>query len=367
MLIRLLLAFLGFSYICSPCLVSADDLKVGVMLHLGGDFAAWGQAYLEGIEIARAKANAEGGVGGKQISLIVEDIRFDSRVTATASKKLLEVDKVPVALISTFTEVMVAGPMFERAKVPLLVIGDSGEEIDRLGSYVFSTGTDSSGYSLAASHYFREKFKIHKVAIIATNNPWSQANADAFNRDFIAGGGKILLRQDLNPQEADFRTVLQQVKRSGVDAVFAPITSNAIPFFQQAQQLNVSLPILAAGGVLDTDIIEAAPHAVEGRYVTNSFLDKEKKEAGELLRLYDAKYHHEPRYPSVVGRGYDGFMTLLQALRGAAAPSPKEIAEAMYKVDFEGAGFHVQITPQGGARLPAHVLQVNQGKLVRVD
>lgn len=350
-----------------PAISAQVPIKIGVMLHLTGDFGAWGEAYLRGAEVARESINAAGGVHGRPIEFIVEDIRFDSRLSATASKKLLEIDKVPAAMISTFTEAMVAGPLFERAKVPLLVIGDSGEEIDRLGDYVFSTGTWSKGYAVSASQYLTSQLKLKKIGIIATNNAWSQAAANNFAADVEPKGGKILWREDLNPQDADFRTVLQRVRTSQVDAVFAPITSNPIPFYKQAQELRLALPIIAAGGVLDVDVIEAAGPAVEGRYVTNSFLDESRPAAQVLLTSYRRKYHSAPRYPSVTGRGYDACMALIQALQTAPQPRPEMIKEALYKVDFEGAGFHVHMSPAGGAELPVRVLQVQKGTLVPVD
>src|SRR4051812_10356130 len=80
--------------------LAEDRIKIGVMFHLTGDFAAWGEAYMQGADIAREATNASGGVNGKQVDFIVEDIRFDSRMSATASKKLLEIDKVPAAMIT---------------------------------------------------------------------------------------------------------------------------------------------------------------------------------------------------------------------------------------------------------------------------
>ena len=59
-----------------------------------GDFAAWGQAYLEGITLGEELTNRSGGIRSRQVELVVEDTRFDSALTASASKKLLSIDKV---------------------------------------------------------------------------------------------------------------------------------------------------------------------------------------------------------------------------------------------------------------------------------
>jgi len=336
--------FLAFCItVLVPCQVvggaEKKPVKVGVMLHLGGDYAAWGRAYLEGIELAQDEINSAGGINGRKLALITEDIRFDSRMTASASKKLIEIDHVPVALISTFTEVMVAGPIFERARVPLVVIGDSDEDIDRLGDYVFSTGSWVKGYAVSASEFMFNKLNLRKVALIATNNPWSQSTIATFKKDFEARGGEVLFSADVNPQESDFKTLFVKIKAQEIDGVFAPITSNAIPFFEQARAINLGLPVVTAGGNIDNDIIAAAPAAVEGLYGTASYLDSSRPQTAKLYSSYHKKYGRAPRYDSATGRGYDALLTISHALRAASPESGEQIKNALYRTDFEARGF----------------------------
>ena len=345
---------------------NGETIKVGVLLHLGGDFAAWGNAYLQGIEIARDMIN-QSPANKRKLSIVVEDTRFESKLTASASKRFLEIEKIPAALVSTFTESMVAGPLFERARVPLLVIGDSGSEIDTLGAYIFSSGTWTKGYGLAASRYFRERLKLSEVALLTTANPWSQATAQVFMDDFKAQGGTIVERSELNPDQSDFRALISKLKARGVKGLFAPITAHPVEFFKQAYQLGLSIPVITAGGALDADTINAAGVAVEGRLVTNSYLDPQRLEARSLLELYRRKFKSDPAYPSVTGRGFDGFMILAKAIQRAADLKPETIARELQATDYRGAGTNFRMDANGGAPLPVRVLGVKQGMLEAVD
>ena len=333
------------------------------MLHLSGDFAAWGRAYLEGVELAHEEVNASGGVRGTKLKLVIEDIRFDARTTASASKRLLDIEHVPVALISTFSEVMVAGPMFERAKVPIVVVADSDEEIDGMGDYIFSTGSWVRGFAVSAARFMREQLGLKRVAVLATSNAWSKTTAGVFIKDFQARAGEAIDVGEVDPQESDFRTVLTKIKALKAEGLYAPITANSISFFRAAHELGLAFPIVTAGGALDNDVIAAAPDLVEGRFVTNAYLDPARAQASRLLVLYREKFGKEPSYPSVTGRGYDGLLTVVDALRRSADFSSEQIKNALYQVDFEGAGFHVKMSPEGGARLPVEVLQVGKGVL----
>jgi len=332
--------------------VAEDDVRVGIMTHLTGDFAAWGQAYLEGITLGQGIINSSGGIRGRTVALEIEDTRFDSVLTATASKKLLNINRVPVAMVSTFTEVMVAGPIFEKARVPLVAFGDSGGKIETLGKFVFSTGTSVDGYALAASKFLTDRKKLKNVAVVATNNAWSQSTADSFQRDFELRGGTIVYRADQNPSDTDFRTILEKIRISKADAVFVPITAGVVPFFEQARRMNVGTPLSATGGALDNDVIAVAPNAVEGGYVTNAFLESHRARAAEFLAKYRQKYSKDPMYPSVSARGIDGFMAIANALLNTKSLTSADIQEALFKVDFEGVGFRLKINKQGTASLP---------------
>jgi branched-chain amino acid transport system substrate-binding protein len=327
------------SFICfvsSWAAAEPKDLPIGVMFHLTGDFAAWGKAYLEGVELAQEEINASGGVNGRKLKLVVEDIRFDPRATASASKKLLDIDRVPISLISTFTEVQVAGPMFERAKVPLVVVGDSDEELDRMGDYIFSTGSWVKGYAVSASRFMREGLQLKRVATLTTNNPWSKTTSSIFSSDFKALGGEVVDGGDVNPQETDFRSILLKIRGQKVDGLYAPITANSVPFFKAAREIGLTIPIVTAGGALDNDVVASEPRLVEGRYVANAYLNPNRAEAARLLTNYRTKFGQDPLYPSVMSRGYDGFMTVADALKKSSDFSSEQIKNALYRVDFQG-------------------------------
>ena len=349
--------------IAADALADPREIKVGVMGLLSGDFAAWGNAYLEGITLAQEAINSAGGVKGAKISLVIEDTRFDSKEVASATQKLISIEKVPVAMIATFTESMVAAPVFQRAKVPLLVYGDSGGEIEQFGKFIFSTGTWVKGYALSASQFLRARAS-KRVAIIATNNPWSQSNAATFKSYFEKDGGTIVYRADVNPSDSEFRTIVEKIKSLNVDGVFAPITANIVPFFKQTERLGKSLPIIVAAAALDIDVISAAPSAVEGRYVTNSYLNLDRPAAKNLSLAYQKKYGREMTYPSVVARGWDGFMAIAKASADATDISPDAIQQALSMVKLEGAGFRLEINEHGTAALPVEVLTVQDGKLL---
>jgi len=98
--------------------VQAEDrpatIRIGALLDLSGEYAMVGSAFREGIDLAVAKVNESGGIKGSLLEVIYEDTQYNMRSVATASNKLLALDKVSAGLVATFTEAMVAGPIFEK-------------------------------------------------------------------------------------------------------------------------------------------------------------------------------------------------------------------------------------------------------------
>jgi len=86
---------------------AADTIKIGVVGPRTGPAAATGKAFEEGIAIALDHINAKGGVLGKQVEVVFEDIKCPSssvrRGTMTSRRRITNgssVQDLPIAVWS---------------------------------------------------------------------------------------------------------------------------------------------------------------------------------------------------------------------------------------------------------------------------
>ena len=77
---------------------AADVVKIGVNVPQTGFAAADGKSALTGIQLAVEKANANNGINGKQIELIVYDDQASPKNSVPIATKLANKDKVAVAI-----------------------------------------------------------------------------------------------------------------------------------------------------------------------------------------------------------------------------------------------------------------------------
>jgi branched-chain amino acid transport system substrate-binding protein len=89
---------LGFAVPTLGLAQSENDIPIGVVQPLTGDVAVSGQYVVDGARIAADKINAEGGVLGRKINLVVGDGKSTARDAATAAERLILRDHVPVLM-----------------------------------------------------------------------------------------------------------------------------------------------------------------------------------------------------------------------------------------------------------------------------
>ena len=71
-----------------------DTIKIGLNYELSGDVATYGEASVQGIELAAEEVNAAGGIDGKKIELVKYDTKSDAAEATTLATKLMTQDKV---------------------------------------------------------------------------------------------------------------------------------------------------------------------------------------------------------------------------------------------------------------------------------
>jgi branched-chain amino acid transport system substrate-binding protein len=75
-----------------------NEIRIGINYELTGDVASYGQASVEGIELALEEVNNAGGINGKTIRWIKYDNKSDKSQATTLATKLMTQDKVIAVL-----------------------------------------------------------------------------------------------------------------------------------------------------------------------------------------------------------------------------------------------------------------------------
>jgi len=146
--------------------------KVGVTFPLTGPFASNAVEYLAAINIARDEINAQGGIKGHPLALIVEDTQASPQGGVAAFRKVTEVDGVQV-VISVYTNVVTAQiPLADQLKIPTISTIES-PGVATKGQYSFSHAPQYSNIVPIERAYWQKK-QYRRIFMLVVNNALGQ-------------------------------------------------------------------------------------------------------------------------------------------------------------------------------------------------
>jgi branched-chain amino acid transport system substrate-binding protein len=150
--------------------LAEESLKIGAVYALTGPVAPYGVAQQKAIQLRVDAINARGGLKGRKIDVTFYDTEGNSNKAVQLVRKAIDSDKVDIIVgPSTSGESLLAGPIANEAKVPLIAHSGSQAVVEPAKPYVFQTAQYDK---VAAPVVFQEfqRLGYHKVALLSSTD-----------------------------------------------------------------------------------------------------------------------------------------------------------------------------------------------------
>ncbi len=240
----------------SPCKndpgISDTEIKIGSIVPTSGPSATF-STILDGIKARFAKANAEGELGKRKLTLVNEDDAADPARNVTAAQQLVEQEKV-FAIMPESGAGDASGKYLHDQGIP--AVGW------QLGLAVYGTYTNFFGMQNAnvkdiQTHYVARPIEAvkalgaKKIAVIgnSTGNAatFAEQNADSVKK---TKGLKLVYKTtDIPAGTTEFGAVVDQIKNSGADTVYTTMAvSDGIALVNALKQAGVTPKIIVFPG-----------------------------------------------------------------------------------------------------------------------
>ena len=224
--------------------------------------------------------------------LYEDDQSLSPVATVNAANKLIKSDKIDCGITMIVEESRPIAPIFNKNKIPLLVLWDSNEFIRSAGEYIFSNGFSTEKAGILMAQFAYNNLKIKNIAVVKHVDPWAEIISKSFKQEFERLGGNVIYEQSVSPSEKDYRKIITDLKKKKPEGIyFALVPPNSALFLIQARQMGLS-SIFLTGDAFIPDVITATGSASEWVFFTNIYT--EKKEASEIKELYKNKFGNEP-------------------------------------------------------------------------
>ena len=341
--------------------------KVGVMLPLTGDGAAYGLPLQRAVRIAFDEVNAKGGVDGRRLEAVYEDGKCNPKDGNAAAQKLVNLDKVKVIIGGACSgETLGAAPITEAAKVVLISPSATNPDITSAGDFVFRLAPSDAFAGVVASDYAYNELKARKAAVISETTDYAQGLRKVFKENFVKLGGEIVADETYNPEDTDFRTQVTKAKASNPDVMY--IVPQTVPkgvlLVKQIKEAGVAQQLVTAEVLIGRNVISENAADMESLIGVEQKFDDNAPKAAAFLAKYTEQANEEPPFPFYMSAAYDIVYLVSDAIAKSGYDGEK-IRDYLYAVDgYEGAGGKVTIDKNGDVVMDFNVKQVKSGELV---
>jgi branched-chain amino acid transport system substrate-binding protein len=322
------------------------------------------------VEMLVEKINANGGVLGRPLEIVIYDDEGDETKTVTLAQKLISNDKVTAIIGPTTsgTSMALLTPI-EQAQIPLVSCAASykivTDENGQARKWIFKT-PQSDSMAVEKIYEYLNKQGIAKIAVMSVSNGYGESGRAELLR--LAPNFQIEIAADerFGPDDVDMTAQLTKIKGADAKAIVVwAIQKPPAIIAQNAKTLGLTIPIIQSHGVASKKFIELAADAANGEVlpagrliVVDQLPDTDPQKA--LLKEYKTEF--EAKFGPVStfgGHAYDALMILIKAIETAGTDDPAKVRDALEQIQgFVGTGgiFNMTPTDHNGLTKEAFVL-----------
>jgi ABC-type branched-subunit amino acid transport system substrate-binding protein len=344
-------------------------IKVGVITDQTGALSFMGIANANVANLVIDDINANGGLLGRHLELLVEDSETTDSVGAAKASKLVQQDKVDVIFGGIYSS------MRQAIKGPAVVAGKKlyiypeqyeGQEFDPL---IFCTGPVPAQQVEPLIPWLMQQTGAKKFYLPSADYIWPRVLNKKVAEVVAANGGVIVGEEYFPLDHTDYGETIDQITSSGAEVVFNTIVPPGLtPFLEGLYDAGFT----RRGGHLvctyfDENFLNLVPaEHVEGLYSCLDFYeDVSDPFSRELINWYDKLYPGSAKFTagSACTGMYRGLRLWQSAVEEAGSLRQEDVIEALDHARIaEGPGGPAEMVPgQHHVRMNMYIAQANNG------
>lgn len=348
----------------SGCQKKTDTIKIGIAGPMTGDQGKMGMDFKNGASLAVEAWNAQGGVLGKKIEMVVHDDQHDPKQAVYIANKMVT-DGV-AGVIGHFNSScsIPASDVYNRAGLPMISPGSTNPQLTEKGYRgVFRVCGRDDQQGKVGADFITQKLKLNKVAILHDKTTYGQGLADEFKKA-LGSGIDVVFYGGIVQGDKDFKSVLTAVKQKNPELIFfGGIYPEAGLLVRQSRELGLEAPFMSGDGTIDPKFVEiAGAAAAEGTYLTFSPDPNNIPTAKKFIEDYKAKFGDLGPYSIYA---FDATYILIEAIKAANSTDGKAVIEKLHSLEFDRAIGKIKFNEKGDVTVAPYVVWATRnGKFV---
>ncbi len=342
----------------------SGTIKIGVAGAHTGDLASYGIPTIKAAELVVEAANADGGVLGRQVELVVEDDQCKPEIATNTATKVVGESVVAVIGHICSGATKAALPIYLESDVPCISPSATNPPLTMSGDYPNFFRTISTDFHQAKLEveFALDTLKLSKLAVLHDKGDYGKGLAE-FAKQFLDEDSRaeVVLFEGITPGAVDYTAVINKIKASGAEAViFGGYHPEASKLITQMRKKAMDTIFISDDGVKDDTFIKVAGEFAEGVYATGPQDTTSNPLAVKAVEDHKAKYGEDPG--AFFLNAYAATLAVLNAIEKAGSTDYDAVAKALReewvetplgkisfdeKGDAEGVGFSVYQVQNG--------------------
>lgn len=359
---------------------SSDTVTLGAAVQLTGNLAGTGRYYRDAYQFMVDKINEKGGisVGGKTYKLALKllDSKSDSTLGSRLHERMVSKDKVDF-LLGPFSsnDVLAGSSVAEKHQVPMIQAGGASSRIFSRGyKYVFGTLPSADDYFRSTIEMLEQlKPEARTVGLVSGDDAFDASLSGATNALLKKAGLEVVLDQQYSERIPNFYNILTLIKSKAPDVLlWSGHEAGAISFIRAAKSRKISPNLLSSFtvGVSSANFRKVLGKEANYAFGMTPWLPSERLrdrwfgDASQFASAYEQKFRYAPDYHAAAAVA--AVQAYVMAIDAAGTLDPKQVRDAIAKVDFESVYGRVRFGENGQIVLPQTVIQIQDDKVIEV-
>lgn len=307
----------------------AEPLAVGIAVATTSDVALFGEEQVHGAQVAEAYFNAQGGVNGTPIRLVLQDTGGGEAGAVAAFQGLINAGVLGIVGPTLSQQAFVADPLAERAKVPVIAPSNTAKGIPQLGAFISRV---SAPMSVVAPKSLQKALElrpgIKKAAVLyAQNDAFSVSETGVFQKALKKLGIAIVSLQKFNTTDTDFTSKEVAVLQSGAElVVISGLAADSGTLVKHLRQLGYTGIIVGGNGFNSPNMFPVCGEQCEGVLVAQAYSPQADSQVNaEFVRRFMELYKKTPAQFSA--QAFASVQVIVEALRKVEKDSGRKLRD----------------------------------------
>lgn len=288
-------AVTGTLALFSGAAVAQEPIKIGVLEDQSGEFVVPVIGKVHAIQLATDEINANGGIAGRPIELVIYDTQSDNTRFQEFTRRALQRDKVDVIFAGFSSASREAYRPIVRQFDGFAFYNNQYEGGVCDANMVITGAVPEQQFSTLIPWMMETYGK--KVYTIAADYNFGQISAEWVRNIVKENGGEMVGEEFIPLGVSQFSQTIQNIQTAKPDVVVTLLVGTAqASYYEQAASANLKLPMASSVNVgQGYEHKRFTPPSLSNMHVTTNYIEEvDTPESKDFIKRFRSKFPNEP-------------------------------------------------------------------------